>query len=286
MARVRMVNPEFFLHEGLAACSPHARLLFVSLWTQADRLGRLRWLPVRILGEAFPHEPKLFVDALAQELVEAGVLVVYKLQGDARTYAHLPGFARWQRPHRNEAESRIPDPPEWSSDTDGQPKDDQGSSKGRSIRNTEYGIRNTKEAKSDLLRDPSKQPPTKRTDQIELSGDEGVDGVARLVLASWGPDSPRGKDPKPPKIGRQSDLVFWAGVQRSAYPAIDLLEETRAALAWEVSNPTKRKVQIRSFLSRWFARAQDRGGFRSTRPAAGGDDDAIVAKAKSLGARL
>lgn len=280
-----MVNPEFFLHEGLAACSPHARLLFVSLWTQADRLGRLRWLPVRILGEAFPHEPKLFVDALAQELIDAEVLVVYKLMGDARTYAYLPGFARWQRPHRNEAESRIPDPPCWPPESEEQPKDDQRTTKGRSIRNTEYEIRNTKDATSDLLRDPSKPTPKKRTDQIELSGDEGVDDVANLILASWGPGSPRGKDPKPPKIGRQSDLVFWAGVQRSAYPAIDLLEETRAALAWEVSNPSKRKIQIRSFLSRWFARAQDRGGTRINR-SSGTDDDAILAKAKILGARL
>ena len=285
MARVRMINPEFFLHEDLASCSPHARLLFVALWTQADRLGRLRWLPLRIAGEAFPHEPKIKIDQLAAELEGADVLRLFS-SGD-RLFAYLPGFARWQRPHRNEAESRIPDPPLAWTDDDVQPKDDQRTVKGRSIRNTEYEIRNTKEAKSDLLRDPSKQPSSKkRTDQIELSGDEEVDTVARFIRDSWGPDSPRGKDPKPPKIGRQSDLVFWAGVQRTAYPAIDLLEATQAALAWEVSNPSKRKIQIRSFLSRWFARAQDRGGSRSARSGSESNVETIVAKAKSLGARL
>ena len=30
MARIRSVKPEFFHHEGLASCSPHARLLFVA----------------------------------------------------------------------------------------------------------------------------------------------------------------------------------------------------------------------------------------------------------------
>ena len=110
MGRVRMVNPEFFLHEALGKASPHARLLFISLWTQADREGRLRWLPLRIHGEAFPHEPKLSMDKLAAELVKADVLVLYRI-GD-RTFAQIPGFPKWQRPHKNEAASRCPGPPD------------------------------------------------------------------------------------------------------------------------------------------------------------------------------
>ena len=122
MSRTRLINPEFFLHEGLGKCSPHARLLFISLWTQADREGRLRWIPLRIHGQTFPHEPELFIDALAEELQQAGVFVCYQVEG--RLYGFLPGFKRWQSPHRNETQSRVPPPP------DGQPKDNQRTAEG------------------------------------------------------------------------------------------------------------------------------------------------------------
>ena len=123
MARTRLINPEFFLHEGLGKCSPHARLLFISLWTQADREGRLRWIPLRIHGDAFPHEPTLSVEKLGRELQTAGVLLLYSVEG--RRFAHLPGFKRWQSPHRNETQSRVPPPPA------GQPRVNQRTAKGR-----------------------------------------------------------------------------------------------------------------------------------------------------------
>lgn len=43
-----------------------------------------------------------------------------------------------------------------------------------------------------------------------------------------------------------------------AYPGIDLLAELRAAHAWEVANPKKRKTDKVRFLHNWFARAQDK----------------------------
>ena len=122
MARTRLINPEFFLHERLGQCSPHARLLFIALWTQADREGRLRWLPLRIHGETFPHEPDISIDQLGGVLQDAGVLFLYSVQG--RRFAHLPGFKRWQSPHRNETQSRVPPP------SKGKPKDDQDTAKG------------------------------------------------------------------------------------------------------------------------------------------------------------
>jgi len=132
MARTRLINPEFFLHEGLGLCSPHARLLFIALWTQADREGRLRWIPLRIHGQTFPHEPGIDVSALATELVEAGCLTVY--EADSRRFAHVLNFTRWQSPHRNETSSRIPAPEDadhglfgalLSASTKGRPKVDQ-----------------------------------------------------------------------------------------------------------------------------------------------------------------
>lgn len=131
MARTRLINPEFFLHEGLGQCSPHARLLFIALWTQADREGRLRWLPLRIHGEAFPHEPRLSIEKLGQELCEAGVLTLYSSGG--KRLAHIRKFSLWQSPHRNETASKLAPPPVGALvavPDKGQPKDNQGKVKG------------------------------------------------------------------------------------------------------------------------------------------------------------
>ena len=50
MARARNIKPSFFMNENLAECDPLARILFVGLWTLADRDGRLedRPKPLRV----------------------------------------------------------------------------------------------------------------------------------------------------------------------------------------------------------------------------------------------
>jgi hypothetical protein len=52
----------------------------------------------------------------------------------------------------------------------------------------------------------------------------------------------------------------WERKQRDACPAVDLLPETKKAVAWEAGASRNRKHDHRSFLSRWYARQQDRGG--------------------------
>ena len=39
MSRSRNIKPGFFKNEHLAECQPLARLLFIGLWTLADREG-------------------------------------------------------------------------------------------------------------------------------------------------------------------------------------------------------------------------------------------------------
>ena len=43
MARIRTIKPEFFTSDDICALSPLARLLYVGLWCEADREGRLVW---------------------------------------------------------------------------------------------------------------------------------------------------------------------------------------------------------------------------------------------------
>ncbi len=108
MARIRTIKPEFFLHEGMAELSPVNRLLFIGLWTLADRQGRLEDRPKRIKASIFPYE-EADVDAMLATLDEAGHIHRYEASGEA--YIDIPGFSRHQRPHPKETSFALPEPP-------------------------------------------------------------------------------------------------------------------------------------------------------------------------------
>ena len=46
MARIRTIKPQFFLNEQLAMLGFADRLLFIGLWTQADKAGLAIWHPL------------------------------------------------------------------------------------------------------------------------------------------------------------------------------------------------------------------------------------------------
>ncbi len=110
MARQRIIKPDFFTDEDLAACSPHARLLFPGLWMLADRRGRLKDQPAVIRGAVFPYEPEQDADLLLNELEERGFVQRYEVDG--RRFIQIPTFEKHQRPHPKEAESVIPPVPD------------------------------------------------------------------------------------------------------------------------------------------------------------------------------
>ena len=56
MARARIIKPSFFKNEELSECSYEARLLFIGLWTLADREGYVEYRPKRIKAELFPYD--------------------------------------------------------------------------------------------------------------------------------------------------------------------------------------------------------------------------------------
>lgn len=113
MARARNVKPAFFKNEVLATCSPMARLLFVGLWTLADREGRMEYRPLKIKAEIFPFDscdvPKLVSELSVQTPGLEPLVVVY--QSGCSRYLWLPGFHRHQNPHKNEPNSCFPAPP-------------------------------------------------------------------------------------------------------------------------------------------------------------------------------
>jgi hypothetical protein len=63
-------------------------------------------------------------------------------------------------------------------------------------------------------------------------------------------------------IVRESEIREW----ETLYPALDVRQEIREILAWNRSNPTKRKTKqgVAEHIRRWLSKAQDMGGSRGT----------------------
>lgn len=115
MARARNIKPSFFTNEQLSECSAMARLLFIGLWTLADREGRLEDRPKKIRAEVFPYET-CDCEPLLEELHSRGFIVRYK-SGACRCIA-IPNFKKHQNPHCKEKASTIPAPCEHDTSTE------------------------------------------------------------------------------------------------------------------------------------------------------------------------
>jgi hypothetical protein len=94
MARIRTIKPEFFRHEQLAELPALCRLLFIGLWTLADRFGRLEDRPKRIKIEVLPYDSG-DVNKMLDALAAAGFIVRYVVGGQ-RLIA-IPSFETHQR---------------------------------------------------------------------------------------------------------------------------------------------------------------------------------------------
>lgn len=106
MARARNIKPGFFRNADLAELSMEARLLFVGLWTLADREGRMDDRPKQIKMEIFPAD-SVDCDALLRDIAATGMVVRYEVDG--KRYLQVTNFAKHQNPHRDEKPSTIPD---------------------------------------------------------------------------------------------------------------------------------------------------------------------------------
>ena len=80
MARARNIKPGFFKNEFLAEMDPSIRLLFIGLWTLADREGRLEDRAKRIKMELFSYDA-FDVDAMLNQLQAQNFLVRYEVGG-------------------------------------------------------------------------------------------------------------------------------------------------------------------------------------------------------------
>lgn len=104
MARIRTIKPEFFTSEDIVALSPLARLLYIAIWCEADKEGRMAWKPRTFKMRYLPADD-CDIDALARELVASGLVRLY---GDGLAY--IPSFSRHQHINPRESASVLPGP--------------------------------------------------------------------------------------------------------------------------------------------------------------------------------
>lgn len=107
--RTREVRPGFWDNEELGELSHTARLLWIGLWSYADREGRFEARLGRIQGNLFRYDLNLDVSAPFQELVDHGFVVLYEAEG--RALGYIPNFKKHQRIHPRETKSELPEPP-------------------------------------------------------------------------------------------------------------------------------------------------------------------------------
>lgn len=108
MSRARNIKPGFFKNEILADLPFEFRLLFVGLWTHADREGRFEYRPRRIKAELFPYDEISVEDGIAA-LVDGGFLFIYGIDG--KEFVQVLKWGKHQNPHHKEVGSLIPAPP-------------------------------------------------------------------------------------------------------------------------------------------------------------------------------
>lgn len=105
MARARNIKPGFFSNEDLAELDFATRLLFIGLWTEADREGRLEDRPKRLRMALFPADD-VDVDSMLEALASHGFIRRYQV-GEIKAI-QIVSWAKHQNPHMKEAASVIP----------------------------------------------------------------------------------------------------------------------------------------------------------------------------------
>lgn len=108
MPRARNIKPALFKNERLGEADPLLTILFIGLWTLADKRGRLECRPKRIKVEIFPYRDDLDINRYLTELSRLGFIQLYSDQ--KVPLIQIINFEKHQHPHHTEKESEYPAP--------------------------------------------------------------------------------------------------------------------------------------------------------------------------------
>ena len=103
--RARNIKPGFFENDLLVELPFEFRLLFIGLWTMADKAGRLEDRPKKIKMCVFPADD-VDVNRGLTELHRYGFINRYESLGT--NYIQVVKWDKHQKPHHTEKESVIP----------------------------------------------------------------------------------------------------------------------------------------------------------------------------------
>jgi hypothetical protein len=106
MARIRTIKPDFFTSDDICALTPLARLLYIGLWCEADREGRLNWTP-RVFKRRYLPDDDCDIDELCKQLLARDLVRIF---GEVDEYAYIPTFSEHQHINPRETPSSIPSP--------------------------------------------------------------------------------------------------------------------------------------------------------------------------------
>ena len=251
MARARNIKPGFFANDTLAELDPLTRLLFIGLWTIADRDGRLEDRPKRIKATIFPYDD-CNVDLMLAALHKSGFILRYRANDiDA---IQVRKWSKHQNPHIKELPSIIPAPCQNDS---GLMEGDSGTA---------------------VARTPKPEPTVLIPDSGFLIPDPGLlnpdsEGNAPRTRSAGSPtdgQQEESEDPDEPAfisiplVGKQLHPVTESKVAfyRENFPAVNVEQELRKMVAWCDANPDRRKTKrgIAAFIANWLSKAQDGAG--------------------------
>jgi hypothetical protein len=110
MPRARNIKPGFFESDDPAKVGYPQRLLWIAMWTLADKEGRLEYRPTRLKKYAFGFDPATVEDVAqwVHDLHDAGLIVLYPV-GSVEVIQCV-NFLKHQRPHYKDPESEYPPP--------------------------------------------------------------------------------------------------------------------------------------------------------------------------------
>ena len=109
MARNRLIKKEFFRDEKVGELCPEARLLFISLWIQADDSGHGRSDARLLAAEAFPYDGRSAeqIEEWLQHIAKLEMIELYEVDG--QRYYKIPNWKKHQTIN-NPSEFRYPRP--------------------------------------------------------------------------------------------------------------------------------------------------------------------------------
>jgi hypothetical protein len=276
MARARSIKPSFYKNEHLAECEPMARLLFIGLWTLADRDGRLENRPMRIKAELFPYE-NCDMASLLKQLADKGFVRAYEA-GDKRVL-EIPKFREHQRCHPEERSEGFPAPP--NGEKPGSPAREPGNPTTEPGNFPAFPGEVVAQVENAVFPEENQKPgnPTMEPGSPSMEPGSFPSKCASFLLpsssfplpsSSCAPSSPAPRaGSEPTHAVRWSASAGWEGITDSdlaewaaAYPAADIPVELARATLWLKANPKKaKKSNWRKWLTTsWLNSCQDRGG--------------------------